>query len=688
MSLSPMVSAANGSRLGGKANLTAIHWSVTCYTKEKEQVFVTGSCDELGNWDPNAAVALSTSSKQFPVWKVDVQLPTGQLIEYKYFVRGPTAGADAGEKHDGGSAADSTEVAWEASRNRRITPKGYEVFVDDGHFCSPNAEDQLLQEERYSQWLGDKHQLYITLGRPLLHGRESPFSNMDARKVKRLVISYARPVVPAQDRGRGEEQGCLAAAVDQDQRHEIDFPLQKPNQDYIFRASSLEAFALVFEVYGGSEGHTLLGRAYVTPAMLSGDHEIMQQAIVDHRTHCVIGELAFQYLVITPFSHPSLTNITTRTYWKSTEYVYMGHRGMGANHAKSKSGKKTAINENTILAFVTAATKGTNYVEFDVQLTKDGVPVIYHNFVIDIVGENGEKYNLPVSALTLEEFKALRKPKECDMRTKKKSRHKKRGSMSDVEQLVADSMKEQQKLAKKAKAAPVVEAVAANGGKEAEEDGHAQASTDSGRDTGSAHTTITDQELPTLDDVFRLVPPSLGFDIEVKYPHDHQKDGLPALPDRNEIVDAILDVVFTYAHVDRQIFFSSFDPPTCQMLALKQPRYPVFFLTTAGYESCPSDPRCNSIYEAVRFAKAANLMGIVSYAKPLVLAPSLIRTIKQAGLLVVSYGSENNEIENIELQEEYGIDAIISDHQLNPRGLFPVIQHQSSSSLLGPMPSN
>lgn len=124
----------------------------------------------------------------------------------------------------------------------------------------------------------------------------------------------------------------------------------------------------------------------MTASMLLKGNDILQLAIVDHNTHCVVGELSVEYLVISPFQHPSLTNITTRTYWKSTEYVYMGHRGMGANHAKSKSGKKTAINENTILAFVTAATKGTHYVEFDVQLTKDGIPVIYHNFVIDIVG--------------------------------------------------------------------------------------------------------------------------------------------------------------------------------------------------------------------------------------------------------------------------------------------------------------
>lgn len=175
------------------------------------------------------------------------------------------------------------------------------------------------------------------------------------------------------------------------------------------------------------------------------------------------------------------------------------------------------------------------------------------------------KYELPISSLTLAEFKALRRQKETDC-SKKKSRHKKRGSMSDVEQLVANAKKEQQQMTGRISPPPTADSE--NG---SEEDGHAPASTDSGRDTGIGHNTITDQELPTLDDVFRLVPPSLGFDIEIKYPHNHEKDEIyPALPDRNAVVDAVLDVVFRYAHVDRQIFFSSFDPATCQMLALKR----------------------------------------------------------------------------------------------------------------------
>jgi len=83
---------------------------------------------------------------------------------------------------------------------------------------------------------------------------------------------------------------------------------------------------------------------------------------------------------------------------ESTKFVDVGHRGCGANRAVSKSGKKTVIStfspprkklynelsshgttcagENTLLSFVRAGQLGREAVEFDVQLTKDGVPVV------------------------------------------------------------------------------------------------------------------------------------------------------------------------------------------------------------------------------------------------------------------------------------------------------------------------
>lgn len=63
------------------------------------------------------------------------------------------------------------------------------------------------------------------------------------------------------------------------------------------------------------------------------------------------------------------------------------------------------------------------------------------------------------------------------------------------------------------------------------------------------------------------------------------------------------------------------------MLNMKQPNYPVFFLTDSGYDTC-YDYRCNSLQEAVRFAKFADLLGIVSKCDPLVQAPNLCRVVK------------------------------------------------------------
>lgn len=96
------------------------------------------------------------------------------------------------------------------------------------------------------------------------------------------------------------------------------------------------------------------------------------------------------------------------------------------------------------------------------------------------------------------------------------------------------------------------------------------------------------------------------------------------------------------------------------MLSYKQPNYPVFFLTEGGTEQT-CDVRCNSLKEAVRFAKFADLLGIVTVSDPLVEAPYLIKVIKENGLLLFSYGQLNNDAANVELQQRFGVDAVIVD---------------------------
>merc|ERR1712137_1150890 len=76
--------------------------------------------------------------------------------------------------------------------------------------------------------------------------------------------------------------------------------------------------------------------------------------------------------------------------------MVIGHRGLGKNTASKTS---LQLGENTIQSFITAANLGANYVEFDVQLTKDHVPVIYHDFLVSETG-----IDAPVHALNLEQF--------------------------------------------------------------------------------------------------------------------------------------------------------------------------------------------------------------------------------------------------------------------------------------------
>jgi glycerophosphodiester phosphodiesterase len=128
---------------------------------------------------------------------------------------------------------------------------------------------------------------------------------------------------------------------------------------------------------------------------LQGDMKI---PIVAASTLDVIGAVNFNFLIITPFEHPSMSVTEQHTYWKkmAASTMVIGHRGLGKNTASRTS---LQLGENTIQSFISAANLGAEYVEFDVQLTKDLVPVIYHDFLVSETG-----IDAPVHTLTLDQF--------------------------------------------------------------------------------------------------------------------------------------------------------------------------------------------------------------------------------------------------------------------------------------------
>lgn len=459
----------------------------------------------------------------------------------------------------------------------------------------------------------------------------------------------------------------------------IDLPVQENinTEPIAFMTKDASKTKLIFDIvptYSGSKDH-IIGRGVallssIKPTIgskrmnLQGDLSV---PIIASKTLDIIGSVHFNFIVVTPFTNPNMAITENKTYWKKiTGPMVIGHRGLGKNTMSQRS---LQLGENTMQSFVAAANLGASYVEFDVQLTKDLVPVIYHDFLVSETG-----IDAPMHTLTLEQFLQLGEgntprtsrtsspsrrpiPKSTPAaenihngyRTPGRSRANSAGTLTEFQHL---ENKERMKNTRDMK-----------------EKGF----------KGNTRGNFIQAPFTTLEEMLRKLPPHIGFNIEMKYPmlfesEEHDMDTYAV--ELNSFVDTVLKMVYDLAG-ERNMIFSSFHPDMCLLLSLKQPSIPILFLTDAG-TSPAGDIRATSLQEAIRFASRWNLLGVVSSAEPLVLCPRLVRAVKENGLVCVSYGSLNNEPVNVKRQVSEGIDAVIVDSVLAIRkGLTGEGQHGS-----------
>lgn len=309
------------------------------------------------------------------------------------------------------------------------------------------------------------------------------------------------------------------------------------------------------------------------------------------------------------------------------------------------SRKALQLGENTLQSFISAANLGAAYVEFDVQLTKDHVPVIYHDFLVSETG-----IDAPVHTLTLEQFLHINPEKSSSPPTSSNnsdvgdkaeppplSLRGRAMSLSNMDKKDNDTLSKDERMK------------------------HTRDFKNKGFKANSRGKFIQ-EPFTTLEKMFRSLPLEISFNIEMKYPmlfesQEHEMDHYAV--DMNTFVDVVLKLVYDLGD-GRDVVFSSFNPDICLMLAFKQPSIPVLFLTDAG-ASPVGDIRASSLQEAIRFASRWDLLGIVSQAEPFVLSPRLISLVKENGLMCVSYGTQNNNGQMVQLQEDEGIDAVITD---------------------------
>ncbi|GER46817.1 glycerophosphodiester phosphodiesterase [Striga asiatica] len=264
------------------------------------------------------------------------------------------------------------------------------------------------------------------------------------------------------------------------------------------------------------------------------------------------------------------------TLFKEPKFLLIGHRGNGMNALQSSDLRMKAVKENTVLSFNTAAKYSIDFIEFDVQVTRDGCPIIFHdNFIFS--QDNGTIYEKRVTELSLSEFLSYGPQREPGSEGKTLLRKTKDGKIVnwDVD---------------------------------------------------------TDDPACTLQEVFQKVVPSVGFNIELKF-DDHivyQQEYL------NHVLQAVLKVVFDHAK-ERPVIFSTFQPDAALLVKKLQKAYPVFFLTNGGNEIY-TDVRRNSLEEAIKLCTEGGLQGIVSEVRGIFRNPGAVNRIKELKLSLLSYG--------------------------------------------------
>ncbi|KAJ7945593.1 putative Glycerophosphodiester phosphodiesterase [Quillaja saponaria] len=284
---------------------------------------------------------------------------------------------------------------------------------------------------------------------------------------------------------------------------------------------------------------------------------------------------------------------------KFPKFLVMGHRGKGMNMLQSPDPRMKSIKENSLLSFNTAAKFPIDFIEFDVQVTIDDCPVIFHdNFIL--TEDKGVIIEKRVTDITLAEFLSYGPQKE-------------NGKVGKF-------------LFRKTKDARIFEWIVEN-----------------------------DDPLCTLQEVFEEVESSIGFNIELKFDDQivYKEEEL------NHVLQVILQVVNEYAN-DRRVIFSSFQPDAAQLMRKKQSSYPVFFLTNGGSEVYV-DIRRNSLEEAIKLCLAGGLQGIVAEVKSILKNPGAVNRIKESNLSLLTYGQLNNVPEVVYVQHLMGVNGVIVD---------------------------
>ncbi|CAI5683285.1 unnamed protein product [Oreochromis niloticus] len=614
-------------------------------TSPGEVFAVVGSCEALGSWSHQKAVTLHPVGGDECMWTTTVTVPKGVVTQYRYF-----KGFFLESKSAGGPCQVIVNM-WETHhRPRTMSPTATHQNIDDGQFGFHNGINCVD-----SGWLTCQTEIRLRLH----HSKKAPVS-ITKKKFKKSRFRIKLTLEGVEEEEDDEEENELSpsswhkmtstleismiSANGYKSRHsqpECGYALE-PSQwtEYSIHTMDPDNLELTFEFFEEDlSEHVVQGDihpGYVGTACLlsssflesGNDIGVVTLPIMGRNSRQTIGKVRVDYLVIRPIRGLQCDMSSSYTkYWKKRGTLDVGHRGAGSTHAA----KHHRVRENTIASFKSAAKHGVAFVEFDVHLSKDAVPIVYHDLTCCIAtkkknDKNLELIEVPVKDLTYDQLQLLKLAHVTAMK------------VNDHKDLLDD---------------------------EDEIDEH--------------------QPFPSLSQIFQAVPENVGFNIELKWicqMKDGSWDGnLSSYFNMNTFLDIVLTDVLQKGG-KRRIVFSCFDPDICTMVRHKQNKYPILFLTQGISDKYPElmDIRCQSTKIAMSFAQSENILGISAHTEELLKHLTYIGDAQSKGLVVFSWGDDNNDHETRRKLRQQGIDGLIYDRI--SESLVPYFDSSSPDSLL------
>lgn len=585
-----------------RPNLWQFNLQIPTALEPNELVGLTGESKALGAWKLERSLALNRINAQ--EWSTSVVLQLCTPVKYRYFIYTQDMNGKKQIRR------------WET----QLQPRQLDAFssmslhVND-RFGEVKTSGCAAAGQVKRGWLSNEYIIQLQFE------REKLFQVYDIEKfdpdnvyIKVVPVKNAdlETALDLGEQGINVEVVKMQYALSQLQPQKSLGISYKRGDVVIFHITAPQltdvAYALVFH----NAEEQPIGKAIITSSQLMGSEGVLVLNVTEpSRTAATtIAQLTLPYLIVKPFTDITLDFRTTFAhYWpKSWPNLHVGHRGNG----KSYIAEPPAERENTIASFISAYEHHADMVEFDVHLTADGVPVIYHDFGLrtapkgkNITKDSQLEYVL-IKDVSYEMLKDLR-------------------VFAIINQKIVEYP------------------------------------------SHNAESRIEHRLFPTLLDLLEGLPKTLGMDVEIKWPQ-LRKGGSPEAAqtiDKNYFVDRVLNTVITNG-LGRPLIFSSFDADICTMLRFKQNLFPVMFLTmgeTKKWEQL-MDLRTRSVEQAINNAQAFELAGTAPHAEDFLdrkVGVELIQKARNLGQIVVAWGDDCNSKERVEFFRDIGATATCYD---------------------------